>query len=339
MMAQERGTLILGLGDKLPITIAEPVVKMEYAMVGLIVLAICLTAIPHGIWWDSYGAYASSLFLIYIIAFQSAALSVGWINDQQINTIDLKNSMKNDEIEGSVKAWLQELKTLLDAWSEDAPSHHIRVQNEAEKLWQIKFLMKWAFNMELVMENVHHIGKLDGDWSSSENYINAFASNQDQDHTCLHDVDERLNRITTLLTNNGLAYDSGYINVLAWATHVNTFQPEQRLTSCRCRGKPLCIYTERTDGQKIHLSSVNFIQPQSPGKWKCVWLSLCSIVAITNILFCYPAIFAILNLSVKIYMLEFANVPNYGDVYGCLNCINNAAYFRNGTLKAEHESG
>jgi hypothetical protein len=25
-------------------------------------------------------------------------------------------------------------------------------------------------------------------------------------------------------------------------------------------------------------------------------------------------------------------VPNYGDVYGCLNCINNAAYFRNGTL-------
>src|ERR1700734_1485684 len=138
MMAQERGTLILGLGDKIPITIAEPVVKMEYAMVGLIVLAICLTAIPHGIWWDSYGAYASSLFLIYIIAFQSAALSVGWINDQQINTIDLKNSMKNDEIEGSVKAWLQELKTLLDAWSEDAPSHHIRVQNEAEKLWQIK---------------------------------------------------------------------------------------------------------------------------------------------------------------------------------------------------------
>jgi hypothetical protein len=339
MKAQERGTLILGLGDKIPITIAKPVVKMEYAVVGLIALGICIAAIPNGIWWNSYGAYASSLFLIYVVMFQSIALSLGWSSNLQINALKVKYPIQDDEIKNDAITWLQELKTLLDAGFEHAQNPSIRCQSASEKIWFFKFLMQWAFDVELVTGNVHDISKLDGNWSSSVKFMDVFSSNLSQDSSCLHDVNDKLNRITRFMTNNNLVYDSIYINLLALAAHVpvNTLQDWNYHSypqpgPCGCRDKPWCIYATRVDGKAVYLSSVNFMQPQSPGKWKHAWLLLCSIVAITNILYCYLAIFVTLQLPVKAYWLAFSNLPNYGDVYGCLNCFNNAYYFRNGTL-------
>jgi hypothetical protein len=344
MMVEERATLILKLGDKIPTIIAEPVVKMEYAMVGLVVLGICVTAIPHGIWWDSYGAYASSLFLIYIIAFQSVALSLEWHNSQMVNSINIRYLIQNDEIKRSAMEWLQNLKTVLDARFENAQDYHIELQREPEKLWLIRFLMQWAFDIELIVEDAQHISKLSGDWSSSEEFKKAFASNLDQDHTCLHDFNDKLDRITTLMTKEGLTFNSGYMNLLAWATHVpfDTLQEEHhngcpRLASCKCRDKPLCIYIKRTNGVQVYISSMNFVQPQLPGKWTHIWLLLCSFVAIANLLYCYPIIFAVLQLSVPIYKLEFVNFPNIGNVYGCLNCFHDGAYFRNGTLLSHQQ--
>ena len=328
--AQERGTLVLGLHNKIPITIAVPVVKIEYALVGWITISLCASMVPSGLWWDSYGAYASALFLIYIIAFQSVALSLGWTSDQQVDAIHL---IEDQEIKRNAIAWLTELKALLDAWDEQSQDPQIRQQNPMERLWLIKFLMQWAYGTELVMENCH-IGKLNGDWISEDKFRDAIASYFSQ---CAHDINNRLSRIKTVMTGS---QETGYINLLAWASHVsvNTFEDghHHNLHFCRCRDRSLCIYTNiytrREGSERVCLSSINFLQPQSPGKLMRYQLFLYALVAAINILYCYPVIFIIMDFFVHTYGMAFANVPDRGNVYFCLNCNHDGLFFRNGTL-------
>ncbi|KIM92335.1 hypothetical protein PILCRDRAFT_83527 [Piloderma croceum F 1598] len=179
------------------------------------------------------------------------ALSLEWCNNPTVNSINVRHSIQNDETKRSAMEWLQKLKTMIDARPDNAEDYHIELQREPEELWLIKFLMQWAFDIELIMEDALHISKLSGDWSSSEKFKKASASNLDQDHTCLRDLNERLDRITTLMTKK--------------------------------------------------------------------------------------VIFAILQLSIPIYSLEFVNFPNFGNLYGCLNCFHNGTYFRNGTLLSHQQ--
>jgi hypothetical protein len=118
---EERGTLILGLGDRVSANIAKPFIRPEYALVGIGMVALSCAVITRGIFWESYASYAAALFFLFVIGYQSLQMSTGW----DLVPVPSLDKSQSRTVEQNAMDWLDGMVALLQDSEPNSQEIHV----------------------------------------------------------------------------------------------------------------------------------------------------------------------------------------------------------------------
>jgi hypothetical protein len=195
--------------------------------------------------------------------------------------------------------------------------------------------MKWAYRIDLQVDNINSLKKLDGIWNHHERFQEAIGELGEVG--CASNVHGKLLKPVTILSTRQIPYTKEYINLIAWVAHVGLEDVRYEVAhgiagvqSCRCRHSPVHILTNSHEG-RVYLSSVNLHQPPVPSKLEQVWVHFISQLAVINLFCAYLMVYLLLLFVVPIYG-KVQNDPKYGPIYVGLNKGHTGRYLSNGSL-------